>query len=627
MPPLDLDHESWPIVAGWDDPLAPRGGYRLSSLKASVDHEGAPALEWEEAKNPERALVTGDPTWRDYSLQCRVQALQRETKPNADNFTISEAMAGIIFRVETSRKYYYFCVQGKRRFVLYRRMDNEWFELAAQEFSYDEEILTLRVSLDGDGIRAECPEHGITFFATDTLIPTGRAGFRAWGKCRLFDLEVTMTPSQQRTQQRLAEALAARTAHLSSSVPDAVEAGVLNFEEGRGPRLCNCFCNPERNDFLLAHDKGLIATTWQGDELWRLPEQASHVGMAADADADGSRRLYGLVGERQRAEQVNVAGHTSATIVPDEMIVIHGATGQVLARAKLPEEAEVENLRQLDLSFETGRLVSDKAHDVIVREWRTDKGGGGIHLWAYDADLNRLWHHQVNPPYGHHNAVHFYDVNGDGRDEVLAGGTLLSARGEVIWVHDRAEEMARISGAGHYDAALIGHFAEDHETDPVAFLIAGSAGVYVVDGLTGRTRAVHRLGHAQWGMTCKVREDIPGTQVMAGTRWGNMGILSLFSGRGERLWAIQPDYILQGACPVQWLEEGPQHIWHNTSRDAFGLYDGHGRLVQPLRNVRKAWGDKATRFEAQCRMLQRTPGGPPTLAVNVDGRLHLFERA
>jgi hypothetical protein len=181
--------------------------------------------------------------------------------------------------------------------------------------------------------------------------------------------------------------------------------------------------------------------------------------------------------------------------------------------------------------------------------------------------------------------------------------------------------MRRVTGAGHYDAALVGRFADDMETDPVLFLMGGSAGVYVVDALTGRTRAFHRVGHAQWGMVCRVRDDVPGLQVMAGTRWENYGILTLFSGRGERLWSFQPDYLLQGTCPVQWTRQGAQHIWVNTSARGMGLYDGEGRLVKPLESLR---GLYAGRHKLPAQALRRDPAGPDLLGLNVDGRLHLF---
>jgi len=259
---------------------------------------------------------------------------------------------------------------------------------------------------------------------------------------------------------------------------------------------------------------------------------------------------------------------------------------------------------------------------VIVRSWHSKLGGGGRDLWAYDGDVELLWHTQVDPPYGHHWSVHLVDLDGDDRDEVVAGGTTLSATGEVIAVHDRAHEMAEIRGAHHYDAVAVGMLADDPERDPAALLVSGSAGVYVIDPLTGRTRGVHRVGHAQGRQLCRLRDDLPGTQVMVSTRWGNMGILTLFSGLGDRLWSIQPSFI-PAATPVQWLAGGPQHLWVNSTCGALGLYDGYGRCVSELDAVRAAWGARPPN-EVRASVLQRSVDGPELLALTIEDRVVLF---
>jgi hypothetical protein len=183
--------------------------------------------------------------------------------------------------------------------------------------------------------------------------------------------------------------------------------------------------------------------------------------------------------------------------------------------------------------------------------------------------------------------------------------------------------MARISGAGHYDAVAIGAFAEDESVDPVAFLLGGSAGVYVVDGRTGRTRMIHRIGHAQGRLIGKVRRDLPGQQILVACRWGNMGILTLFSGYGDRLWSIQPDYLGQGSCPVTWGDEDEQLIWMNTSGSVQELYDGHGRRVKDLPQLRKLWGNRMRRA-VSTRVTRMGDDLTELLCVAFDGKMHVF---
>ena len=98
---------------------------------------------------------------------------------------------------------------------------------------------------------------------------------------------------------------------------------------------------------------------------------------------------------------------------------------------------------------------------------------------------------------------------------------------------------------------------------------------------------------------------------------------ALHSGRGERLWTIQPDYILQGTRPVQWVADGPQHIWLNTSLAGLGLYDGHGRMVKTLDRICKLWSG-LTPADVRSITLRREPEGRDLLGVRVGDTLHLF---
>lgn len=90
---------------------------------------------------------------------------------------------------------------------------------------------------------------------------------------------------------------------------------------------------------------------------------------------------------------------------------------------RLPEEPQLELLRRFDVSFETAGAAGPEMLEILVRQWRADCGGGGRDLWAYDTNLDLLWHQTVDPPYGHHNAMHLVDLNADGRPEIMAGGT------------------------------------------------------------------------------------------------------------------------------------------------------------------------------------------------------------
>ena len=121
----------------------------------------------------------------------------------------------------------------------------------------------------------------------------------------------------------------------------------------------------------------------------------------------------------------------------------------------------------------------------------------------------------------------------------------------------------------------------------------------------------------------RLRADIPSQQILAATRWGNYGILTLFSGRGERMWTIQPDFIGQGSCPVTWGDGDVRLIWANTSGPIQSLYDGYGRRVKVLSELRLLWGDRMRR---EVGTTVARMGTEPTeyLCLVLDNKLYAF---
>lgn len=621
-PPLEPGHPTWRIIAPWTDPLADRGAYRVTSEKERVEDEYGPAVRLRESHLGGRALVAEGAEMRDATVVCRMRPMQVGIQPSNDGFQFS-ARAGLLFRMETIRRHYFFCVEDCDRIVLYRRIDDDWHVLDWLRVELPESPLTLRAELDGDSMRVACPELDVAMTAVDRALPRGKAGFRSMGEALLYDLRVETTAAQDAENRKFSQQRKSVTRSLGKDLPDAVPAGEWCLSRGR-PVLCDAFVTTGRNDLLWSTPGGLEARTWEGETLWHSSVRPSTY-QAGRSLVDGGRRLYLLAGEQRREERLTVAGRSTIGVVADEIVILDGATGEEVARAPLPEDIPRSRgqLVKWDFSFETGFGRCDGDPDFLVRQWHSRFGGGGVNVWVYDRDANLLWTRETETLYGHHNAVHWADVNRDGRPEVLAGGTCLSAEGDLVWIHDKSDEMRRIKGAGHYDAVLAQPAENWPHADPIAFLLGGSAGVYVVDARTGETRAVHRVGHAQWGMWCDVRTDLPGQECMVGTRWGNYGILTLFSAVGEKLWSVQPDYVLQDSCPVRWSASAPQLLWINTSERAMGLYDGHGRLVHPLPELRKVFAGK-TRMQVPAAAWLRRPGGRHWLGLEWGETLYLF---
>ena len=195
-----------------------------------VKEDGRPVLSFT-AQATERALIYDSAEFRDGHIVAQVKPLDAEAKPHVDRNDCHEALVCIVFRVQTSRTYYQFGIEGKRRAVLYRRIDDEWFILAEQIVELTDDYLTLKVALDGDGIRCHCAELGVDFFCTDTTSKHGKAGIRSLGRARLVSLKISQTHSQTARDERRRKRLQAEERELGESVPEPTLVKTFDFNE------------------------------------------------------------------------------------------------------------------------------------------------------------------------------------------------------------------------------------------------------------------------------------------------------------------------------------------------------------------------------------------------------------
>lgn len=136
--------------------------------------------------------------------------------------------------------------------------------------------------------------------------------------------------------------------------------------------------------------------------------------------------------------------------------IIDGKTGESREVHELPDELAHDCIIIANLSG------GERARDIILKD-RYKR------LWAMNADWQLLWTHEGNP--GHYPWVH--DIDGDGRDEVMAGYTMLNHDGTSLWsCHDLDD---------HADCLWIG----DVKGDGSRQLVVGGS-VTVMYDLEGR---------------------------------------------------------------------------------------------------------------------------------------------
>ncbi len=150
----------------------------------------------------------------------------------------------------------------------------------------------------------------------------------------------------------------------------------------------------------------ITAFSASGDMLW----QTGNTEGEAEAAGDLPVQIYDIDKDGKN-EVIAVMG--------GELLVMDGKTAEVKKHIPLPDKYACDCIVIADLEG------SGYAQNIILKNKFS-------HMWALDANLNVLWDYQGN--IGHCPVV--YDINGDGREEIIAGSCVLDASGELLWKAD-----------------------------------------------------------------------------------------------------------------------------------------------------------------------------------------------
>lgn len=227
----------------------------------------------------------------------------------------------------------------------------------------------------------------------------------------------------------------------------------------------------------------------------------------------------GSPGSDYPAQVVDIDGDGKLEVVcvmDGRFVVIDGATGKTKRSHELPDPQAHDCIVVANL---TGGPLPQ---DIILKDrYRR--------MWAFDRNFELLWTHTGNT--GHFPWV--YDFDGDGRDEVMAGYEMLSPDGDVLWTCRDLED--------HADCIWVGDVNGDGEQELV---IGGS--VTVMYNAKGeelwRYNGSIESQHVALG---SFRKDLPGLQVVGldrivrgSMRHGRKGKDGLFmlDAEGRELW-------------------------------------------------------------------------------------------
>lgn len=246
------------------------------------------------------------------------------------------------------------------------------------------------------------------------------------------------------------------------------------------------------------------------------------------------------------------------------LVELDGASGRERRRFAIPPEA-TDCIVFADLA---GR---GRATEVLVKTRYSQ-------IWAFDRSGRELW--TLEKPAGFptaHQPVPV-DVDGDGRDEIMAGAALLNPTGTVRWP---LPDGGRFKGGGHLDCSrVLRRGATPAETVLLLTLCAHNR-LLAVDGNGGILWEIggHHFESIDLGI---VRPDRPGVQLLVDVvptpAVGDQNELWLLGEDGEWLGRIAAEYTRFHTL-VDLNGDGVDEILLPHSR---GVFDGTGRRIATL---------------------------------------------
>ncbi len=498
-------------------------------------------------------IVAGDSLWRNYRLEARFLS------------DAPDKRCGMVFRYRNNRNYYFWGIE-KGKAVLKKVKDAEAFRelheetLAETPFDVPQgRMLNAWVEVDGDRIKAGF-EDGPGVEATDATFRKGKIAFLTAAPSRLYGVKVLMTPANNRQFEQEKQQYAAEEKQLQAANPKLTVWKKLNtrgFGCGRNLRFGD-LNNDGQPDVLIGQvvNHGpkdqyselscLTAMTFDGKMLWRT---GTPDVWKVQQTCDVAFQIH----------DVNNDGKTEVIYTMNrEIVMADGATGKILRRQPTPVSSRTEERILGDCLFFCDLSGAGYDGDMIIKDryW---------HVWAYNRDWKLLWDADCNT--GHY--PYAKDIDGDGRDELMAGYTLFRHDGKALWSKDK--ELL-----DHADGVAIVDFKNDGK---FRILIASSDEGTIFMDTDGKMLHHHYLGHIQNPAVANFRDDLPGLETVSINFWGNQGILHYYDADGAVYHDFEPNHYGSMCLPLNWTGRSEEYFVHNPNVEEGGVYDGRGRKV------------------------------------------------
>ena len=114
-------------------------------------------------------------------------------------------------------------------------------------------------------------------------------------------------------------------------------------------------------------------------------------------------------------------------IMNGKILILDGKSGETKKSAPLPESYACDSITIADLEG------AGYAQNILIKNKRSK-------IFALDFNLNTLWSFEGNIG----NTPFVFDINGDGKEEIIAGYCVLSSNGELLWKADMPSHASSV---------------------------------------------------------------------------------------------------------------------------------------------------------------------------------------
>ncbi|MBM3213549.1 hypothetical protein FJZ36_01315 [Candidatus Poribacteria bacterium] len=502
-------------------------------------------------------IGVGDPAWRDCRATVAVRRFSREGR------------AGVCLRTEDPRHWVGAYFEGDH-FVLAEVDDEERRELGRAECAFDgDRWISVSLSVTGHAVEVAVGGSPVIRSEGPIQVAAGRMALMATIPARFRAVRVWVPePELARLDQDETLRCATRRRR-ASEVPQPIvwrRFETPGFGVGKSVRFGDLDGDGElemlfaQNVPLSGYDfdgvSCLTAVRLDGRILWQVGTPSDSCGLLTN---DVAVQIHDIDGD----------GREEVIYAKDFQIVVRdGQTGA--EKRRVPTPLHGENRTWLkehvyhriigDSLFFCDLEGSGAPRNLVIKDRYNN-------LWAYDTELEPLWHWSGNT--GHY--PYALDVDGDGRDEVLIGYSLLSPDGEGLWTLDGVRD--------HADGVA---FAPVGPDGSIRALFACSDEGMIWSDLRGRILRHDRPGHAQCCHVANLDPARTGLEVATITFWGEPGIVVTYDADGNRLARFSPFPMGSHLTPTNWVGDGQEHLLLSAMPQDGGLYDAYGSQIVQL---------------------------------------------